>query len=370
MKAVSKALSSFGAFAFVAMLLPSAASAQYVRKDLVTDVGANNTVADANLKNAWGMASAGGGALWVSANDTGKALLFNIVNGAGGVSATINPLVVTIPSLTTGETGSPTGTVANIGGPNDFLVTGVNPNSGKTVTARAAFLFATLDGTISGWNPNVFPTDAVLSANRSDVGAVYTGLTTAASGGQTFLYAADGGPNRRVDVFDSTFQLHSFSPEAFVDPSVPRKFAPYGIQSICQGAACNIWVTYTALGNAQSGFISEFTTEGVLVQSFALNGPMHSPWGLAIAPGNFGQFSGALLVSNNISRGRIDAFDIATGQFLGSLRDENGQVIEIDQLWGIRFGLAGANGLTNQLFFTAGTNEYGNGLLGVITAQQ
>lgn len=370
MKSFFKNAASIGGLLIAATAFSSIASAQYARKDLVTDVGASGTVADANLKNAWGMASAGGGSLWVSANDTGKALLFNIVNNAGGVSATINPLVVTIPSLTTGEPGSPTGIVANAGGPNDFPVTGVNPVSGKTVTARAAFLFATLDGTISGWNPNVLPTEAVISANRSSGGAIYTGLTIASSGGQTFLYAADGGPNRRVDVFDSSFQLHSFSDVAFADPSVPRKFTPYGIQTICQGGACNIWVTYTALGNAQSGFISEFTTEGVLVQSFALNGPMHSPWGMALAPENFGPFSGALLVSNNISRGRVDAFDIATGQFLGSLRDENGQVIEIDDLWGIRFGVAGANGLTNQFFFTAGTNEYGDGLLGVITIQQ
>lgn len=370
MKFCLKIASCVASLVVAAMMLSAAASAQYVRKDLVTDVGANGTVADANLKNAWGMASSGGGALWVSANDTGKALLFNIVNNAGGVSATINPLVVTIPSLTTGEPGSPTGIVANAGGANELLVTGVNPTSGKTVTARAAFLFATLDGTISGWNPNVFPTDAVLSANRSAAGAIYTGLTTASSGGQTFLYAADGGPNRRIDVFDGGFQLHTFSDVAFIDPNIPRKFTPYGIQTICQGSLCNIWVTYTALGNAQAGFISEFTLEGALVQSFALNGPMHSPWGMAIAPENFGPFSGALLVSNNISRGRIDAFDVATGQFLGSLRDENGQVIEIDQLWGIRFGVAGANGLTNQLFFTAGTNEYGDGLLGVITVQQ
>ncbi|HET9402429.1 MAG TPA: TIGR03118 family protein, partial [Candidatus Acidoferrales bacterium] len=258
MKSLLKTMASIGGLLIATAAFSSNAAAQYTRKDLVTDVGANGTVADANLKNAWGMASSGGGSLWVSANDTGKALLFNIVNNAGGVSATINPLVVTIPSLTTGEPGSPTGIVANIGAASEFLVTGVNPVSGKTVTARAAFLFATLDGTISGWNPNVLPTEAVIGANRSAAGAIYTGLTTASSGGQTFLYAADGGPNRRIDVFDGTFQLHSFSDVAFVDPNVPRKFTPYGIQTICQGSACNIWVTYTALGNAQSGFISEF----------------------------------------------------------------------------------------------------------------
>jgi len=361
---------SVGSLVAVAMLMPGVASAQYARKDLVTDTGKNGTVADSNLKNAWGSAAAGTGALWVSDNVTGKATLYNISNGGNGVSAAINPLVVTIPSVTNGQVGSPTGIVANPGAAGDFKITGINPATHLTVTARAAFIFATLDGTITGWNPNVKPTDAVLAKDRSDVGAIYTGLTVASNNGQTFLYAADGGPNRRVDVFDSTFQLHSFSENQFVDPNVPRQFTPYGIQTICQGTACNIFVTYTALGNAQSGFVSEFATDGTLVQSLALNGPMHSPWGLALAPANFGPMSNALLVSNNTARGRIDAYDLVSGQFLGALRDENGQVIEIDQLWSIRFGNGGANGLSNQLFFTAGSNEYADGLLGVITIPQ
>ena len=371
MNALSKTLLSLAGASLAALTLSPAASAQYKRTDMVTDTGKDGTQTEAFLKNAWGMASTATSPIWISDNDTGKSTLYTIVNSSSGVSTIIASLVVTIPSVTNGQPGSPTGMVANpsAGASTDFSVSATV--NGQVKTARAAFIWATLDGTISGWNPGVLPTTAVIAKDRSDVAASYTGLTTASSGGHNYLYAADGGPNRRIDVFDSSFNLHSFSPDAFVDPNIPRTFTPYGIERICQGADCNIWVTYTSLGKAQSGFVSEFTTDGTLVRSMALSGPMHSPWGVALAPASgFGPMSGALLISNNTSRGKIDAYDPVTGEFLGSLRDANGKVIEIDQLWGIRFGIGGSNGLPNELFFTAGSNEYGDGLFGVITFPQ
>lgn len=371
MNALSKALVSLAGVS-LALLLPSVARAQYTRTDLVTDTGINNTQAEPFLKNAWGMASTATSPIWISDNDTGKSTLYTIKTaGDGTVTTTIAALVVTIPSVTTGQPGSPTGMVANpaTGTSTDFSVSA--NVAGVVKTARAAFIWATLDGTIAGWAPSVNATVAILAKDRSGVGASYTGLAVASSGGHNFLYAADGGPNRRIDVFDATFQLHSFSDTAFVDPNIPRQFTPYGIQTICQGADCDIWVTYTALTKAQSGFVSEFTTDGVLEKSFAVSGNLHSPWGVAMAPASgFGPMSGALLISNNTSRGKIDAYDPVTGQYLGSLRDANGKVIEIDQLWGIRFGIGGSNGTPTELFFTAGSNEYGDGLFGVITFPQ
>jgi uncharacterized protein (TIGR03118 family) len=127
-------------------------------------------------------------------------------------------------------------------------------------------------------------------------------------------------------------------------------------------------VTYTALNKGQGGFVDLFAPDGTLVKHFAVHGPLHSPWGIALAPDNFGPMSNAILITNNTPRGRINAFDAATGAFLGPLRDANNQPIEIDDVWAIQFGQGGgANGATNQLFFTAGPNNYASGLFGVVT---
>jgi uncharacterized protein (TIGR03118 family) len=340
--------------ALIGLLFSGAASAQYVRTDLVTNSGAGGTVLDTNLVNAWGLVALPGSPFWVSDNATGKSTLYT---GAGQQI----PLVVTVPGLN-GAQGTPTGIVGNPVS-TDFIVT----DSGKS--GHAIFIFATLDGTISGWNPGVGGVNATIAKDRSDVGAVYTGLAIGNNGGHNFLFASDDGPNRRIDVFDATFQLVDWGPEAFADAKIPRNFAPYGIQTVTNSDGSEtVWVTYTALNKAQGGFVDAFTTAGVLVHHFAVQGPLHSPWGIAKAPADFGPMSNALLVSNNISRGRIDAFDPNTGAFLGPLRDEGGKPIEIDGLWAIQFGQdGGPNGKHNQLFFTAGPSNYFSGTFGVIT---
>ena len=344
--------------AYVAMLFPSLTLAQYVRTDLVVGPGG-----DPDLVNAWGLTALSTSFFWVSDNGTGKSTLYT---GAG----TKIPLIVTIPSASGfGAQGQPTGAVGNTAAhPNSFVVTD------GTHSAQGLFLFATLDGTISGWTFTVDPTGkfagpggisaaAALAVNRSGAGASYTGLAIGNSGGADLLYAADGGPNRRIDVFDGGFHLVQPSMHAFEDPNIPRDFTPYGIQNI-KG---NIWVTYTALNKAQGGFVDKFSADGTLLEHFAVHGPLHSPWGLAQAPADFGPMSNAILVSNNDAQGRINAFDPNTGAFLGPLRDADGKPIEINEIWAIQFGLGGAdNGPTNELFFTAGPNAYANGLFGVI----
>jgi uncharacterized protein (TIGR03118 family) len=342
-------MKAFAVFA-LAVLLPSLTFAQYTRTDLVTNSGIAGTVQDTHLVNAWGLVSTTTSPIWVSDNSTGLSTLYSVDN-TNGVKATPLGLVVTIPSVV-GGLGTPTGIVApeTPTGTTAFAVSGVNPTTGEQVSANAIFIFATLDGTISGWNPGVGGTNATLAANRSSVGATYTGLAIANNNGHKLLYAADDGSNRRVDVFDSSFQLTDLGPGAFVDPNIPQKFAPYGIQTItAPNGSETVWVTYTALDKAQSGFVDSFTPAGVLLSHFA---PM----------------SNALLITNNTSRGRINAFDPKSGAFLGPLRDTSGKAIEIDDIWGIQFGQGGgANGNTNQLFFTAGNNNYGDGSFGVIT---
>lgn len=330
-------------------LLSTNALGQYKRTDLVSNQSGVAPVADPHLVNGWGLTRAPASPFWVSDNVTGKSTLYR---GTGSIV----PLVVTIPPAPGNSQGTPTGTVFNV------TVLNATPSffvAQNGASAPALFLFATLDGTISGWNPNVNPTNAVIAADRSGSGSVYTGLAIASTSSGDFLYAADNGPNSRVDVFDSKFNVV----KSFTDPDINGGLAPYGIQNL----GGNIWVTFGGNKSA-SGFVDEFDTQGNLLKHVAVSGPLHSPWGLAMAPANFGPFSGALLVANNIPKGRINAFDPNTGAFLGVLRDASGQAIEIDQLWALQFGNAGANGTPDQLFFTAGPNNYANGLFGMITA--
>src|SRR5882724_1084684 len=348
-----------------AVMLPCLTVAQYTRTDLVTNSGTGSTVPDPNLVNGWGLVSTSTSPFWVSDNGTGVSTLYSI-NNTNGVAATRVGLVVSIPSVSGGP-GTPTGIVApeTPAGVQAFTITGTNPITGKQASANSLFIFATLDGTISGWNPAVGgvsatgASTATLAANRSSAGATYTGLAIATNNGQKFLYAADDGENRRIDVFDSNFQLVD-SENTFVDTKIPKKFAPYGIQTITDADGIEtIWVTYTALDKSQGGFVDSFTPAGVLKTHFAVSGPLHSPWGVALAPADFGPVSNALLVTNNTPHGRINAFD-----------PKSGKAIEIDDVWAIQFGQggpAGANGNPNQLFFTAGNNNYGNGIFGVIT---
>jgi uncharacterized protein (TIGR03118 family) len=338
----------------LSLLLSATASAQYVRTDLVTNTGAGGTLADPTLVNAWGLTSLATSPFWVSDNATGKSTLYS------GTGQKIG-LTVTVPAANGGQ-GTPTGVVGNATA-SDFVV------SANGQSAKAIFIFATLDGTISGWNPGVGGTNATIAADRSGEGASYTGLAIGSNNGQNLLFAADDSANRRVDVFDASFHLMDLGPTAFDDPGIPRNYSPYGIQvTTAADGTQTVWVTYTALNKAQDGFVDSFTTAGVLVHHFAAHGPLHSPWGIAIAPPDFGPMSNALLITNNISRGRVNAFNPNTGAFLGPLRDATGQPIEIDGLWAIQFGKdGGPNGAHNQLFFTAGSNNYADGIFGMIT---
>jgi uncharacterized protein (TIGR03118 family) len=333
-------------------------SAQYKRTDLVSNGPGVAPFTDPHLVNAWGLVALPTSPYWVSDNGTGFSTLYNGAGQQPQLFVTVPPA----PGSPAGTLGTPTGIVGNISThPTDFTITE------NGLSRPSIFIFATLDGTISGWNPAIGGatglSHATIAANRSDVGAIYTGLAIATNQeGQTFLYAADDGPNRRVDMFDGTFQLV----KSFDDPAIPKDFTPYGIQT----ANGQIWVTFTALNKALGGFVDVFDIDGNLVKHFAVHGPLHSPWGIALAPADFGPMSNAILISNNTSKGQINAFNPETGQFLGPLRTAKGKPIEVDNIWALQFGQdapGNANGAHNQLFFTAGPNDYANGLFGVIT---
>ena len=306
------------------------ALAQYTLTSLVT------TIQDPHLKNAWGLSYLPGGPFWVSDEATGLSTVYD-ANG------TIVPLVVTVPSGTSGV-GTPTGMAANSG--TGFVITQ------NGVSGPALFIFDTLDGTISGWNSSVSPS-AVIAVNNSTT-ANYTGLAIGTVGTQTVLYAANQAKNQ-IEVYSSTFKLV----KTFTDPKLTG-LTVYGV-AVIKG-----FVVVTFSG-ATTGAVDVFSATGKLLKTLvAPTSVLKGPWGLALAPSNFDTLSGTLLVGN-VDDGTINGFSVSTGKLVGTVKDASGSVISIPGLWALLFGGGTTtNGNTNQLFFTAGTAGYATGEFGVI----
>ena len=337
---------------FLVLVLLMAPAVQAVDRsyrvhNLVSDgfVPADHT--DPNLVNGWGIAFNPFGFVWVADNGTGKSTLYD----GNGVPQS---LVVTIPG------GRPTGIVYN--GSSDFVVRrGAASGPGR-------FLFATENGTIAGWAPNVDSTNAIIAVDNSAAGAIYKGLALGANGTGFLLYATDF-HNRKVDVLDGGFRPVSLPPGAFEDRTIPSNFAPFGIQNL-NG---NIYVTYAKQDEDKEddvagrglGFVNVFDANGRLIRRVASRGKLNAPWGLAIAPADFGAFSNHLLVGN-FGDGTISALDVTSGKFGGQLLDSNSRPIVIDGLWGISFGNGLLNQPTNVLFFAAGPDDENHGVYGRI----
>jgi len=312
------------------ILYSNQALAQYTLTSLVT------TTQDPHLRNGWGMAYLPTGPFWISDEDTGLSTVYD-ANG------TIVPLVVTIPPASTG-TGSPTGMVANT--TTGFVIT----QNGKS--APAAFIFNTLDGTISGWASSVNSGSAVIAVNNGGK-ANYTGLAMGNVGTQPVLYAANQATNK-IEIYDSTFTLR----KTFTDTKL-TSMTVYGVSFIKN-------LVIVTFEGASTGAVDVFSPTGTLLKSIPPNSIMQGPWGLALAPANFGPLSNTLLVGN-VNDGRINGFSTTTGKLVGTMKDTSGNSISIPGLWAIEFGGGtSANGNTNQLFFAAGIAGYATGEFGVI----
>jgi uncharacterized protein (TIGR03118 family) len=348
---------------FVPLSAHAASKGLYQQINLVSDLPNVADFQDANLVNAWGLTRGPTTPWWVADNGAGVSTLYQ---GNGSAVA----LVVTIPPPLGGTPpAAPTGTVFNTFNMTDPTAFVVSAN-GKTGASR--FLFATEDGTIAGWTPAVDGTNAILAVDRSSEGAVYKGLTLAQVGDAPFLYATNfkGGT---VEMFDADFQAAgSFTDPMLVSncPFPGQCYAPFGIQNLGD----QLYVTFALqdadkeddVGGPARGFVDVFDTSGHLLRRFAQHGHLNSPWGLALAPSDFGAFSGDVLVGN-FGDGRITAFDPQSGIFRGQLWERNGHPIIIDGLWALAFGNDTANnGAHNELFFTAGPNDEANGLFGKI----
>jgi uncharacterized protein (TIGR03118 family) len=368
-KMLSMRVAAVAMFLMIVAAVPALAQTLYQRTNLVSDIAGVADFADANLVNSWGIVNAGAtGPIWIADNGTGVATVYT---GTGLLfpNAT-TPLVVTIPTpphSKAGAVAAPTGIVFN--STSDFVVSA----GGKSGASR--FIFATEDGTISGWNPAVDPTHAILvvnnsgpgmSADRTRLGAVYKGLAIGNHDSADFIYATnfrDG----VVEIYDAHFHFV----KAFTDSGIPSGFAPFGIRNINN----KLFVTYAKqnalkhddVAGPGNGFVDIFDLNGVLQSQFASHGTLNSPWGLALSPSNFGEFSNVLLVGD-FGDGRINAFNPSTGAFLGQLQDAFGNPMTIDGLWGLNFGNGAHQAPTTTLFFTAGIGAESHGLFGAITA--
>lgn len=310
----------------------------YVNAMLVKNLAPAKHV-DPQLVNAWGLVYGPGSPFWISDAGSGLSTLYD---GTGVKQS----LVVTVPPASGTGKGSPTGIVYN--GSPEFQIS----------NWTSAFLFSTLDGTISGWS-HFDPNNALIGVNNSGSGSSYTGLAITSKPSGNFLYAADFA-NNKVDVYNGTFKFVT----SFTDKNLPAGFAPFGIQDI----GGMVYVAFAATNGGAGGYIDIFQENGSFVKTLISGAPLNQPWGFAVAPSNFGPLSNTLLISNNTNTGTINGFNLTTGAFVGTVVNALGKPYKINQLWGIEFGGGtAANGKTNQLFYTAGPKNNANGLFGVIS---
>ena len=385
----------FTAGALLVLTMQAVCFAQhYTQTNLVSSTSGVAPVTDPQLVNPWGLSRSSSSPWWISDNATGLSTLYN---GAGAKQS----LVVTIPQADPNNKntpiGTPTGTIAN-SSPTDFLLAPGKP---------AAFLFSTIDGTIAAWNPTVAiaqgaappSTQAVTVVKTSD-GSSYTGLTSAFIDGKRFLYAANF-TKGRVDVYDNAFHPVDLSKQhfnqdsadhgsgnsvenPFVDEKLPHSYVPFNVQAIGN----DIVVTYVLHEDGSRfetdgpglGFVDIYTSSGGLLQRLEHGDWLNAPWGVALAPLDFGRFSHDLLIGqfagggDTESSGFIAAYDLATGKFDGLLGDASGKPLAINGIWALSPGNVSpanndaAGAPAAEIYFTAGPNHGSGGLFGYLTA--
>jgi uncharacterized protein (TIGR03118 family) len=339
----------------------------FTQANLISDGFVRALTTDPNLTNPWGVAYAPDSPFWISENFSGVTSIDSVT--ASGVtlnSIAVSPVVIAPPSPGSGP-AAPTGQVFNsFASSGAFTLMDGSP---------ATFLFATEDGTISGWNKDA-GSQSIIAVNESadpadgsevlGLGAVYKGLAIAQTDEGPMLYTANF-RHGTVDVFDGSFD----QVKSFTDHHLPAGYAPFNVQVLGD----KLFVTFALQDDAKhddvagkgNGFVDEFDLEGHLLHRVASRGPLDSPWGLAIAPSDFGKFAGDLLVGN-FGDGTIDAFDLKHhDKFVGKLTDASGKPIAIPELWELIPGNGGQGGDPNAIYFTAGLQDEMHGLFGSLT---
>jgi uncharacterized protein (TIGR03118 family) len=324
-------------FAVAVLTAAPARADTYSNTNFQSDIPGVAPHTDPNLVNPWGMAVSPTGTIWVSDNGAGVSTLYH-------QDGTAVSLIVAIPADHPRQGANPTGIVFN--NTPFFQVTK------NGVSAPAFFIFVSEDGTVSGWNPTVDQTNAIVAVEgRED--NIYKGLTMGMAHGHNFLYATNF-HRGRVDVFDENF--HRVTMNGFIDPNLPSGYAPFGIRNL-NG---NIFVTYAKQDEAKEddvpgpghGFVTVFDTNGNLVRRLISRDHLNSPWGLALVEGK--------LWVGNFGNGLINNYNLATGNFIEALMRADGTPLQLDGLWDLL-------PLGDGVFFTAGIADEEHGLFGIIT---
>lgn len=327
----------------VAAVTIAARADTYSWSNLRSDIAGAALHTDRNLVNPWGMApNSTGTVIWVSDNGTGVSTLYK-QDGTAAPSPT--PLIVTVPAKDKDKTGNPTGMLRN---DTSFFTVTKNGHSGP-----AKFIWVSEDGTVSGWNPTVDPTNAIVAV-KGKGDNIYKGVTMGMANGHNFLFATNFHKGQ-VDTYDENFNLVKVN--NFNDPNLPKRFAPFGIRNI-NG---QIYVTYAMQGPGEkddvagpgNGFINVFDTSGNFVRRLVSNGNLNSPWGLALIEGDE-------LWVGNFGDGIINNYDPTTGASLGTINRADGTPLQFDGLWDML-------PLGNGVYFTAGISDEEHGLFGIIT---
>lgn len=320
----------------------------YVQTNLAADQAGAALVQDPNLVNPWGVVVGAANGDFAVANN-GSATATQYQGLAGGSAFSADAPVISVPG------GFPTAEVSNT--TTDFKIS----SSSGGASSPASYIFATQTGQLAAWNSSLSPSGQAVSV-ASVKGADFTGLAAGVSGGHNYLYAADF-QNGKIDVFDGNFQQTTLA-GSFTDGSLPAGYAPFNVQLI----GTQLYVTYADQQNvgedgagggasffaprSTGGIVDVYSTDGTFVKQFSADSSLNAPWGMALAPTNFGAYSNDLLVAN-FGDGRINAFDSSTGAFQGQLSDTAGNPITISGLRGLSFGNGTTAGDANALFFTA-----------------
>ena len=333
----------------------------YQVTNLISDGSVTAPVTDPNLINPWGIAL--GSTAWISGEKTG----LEIVTTATGTEK----FDVNIPPAAGSGLGQPTGVIFSAAATGFTLPIGAHPT----------FLFATHDGTISGWNA-VLGTNgstAQIVINNSATNASYTGLALLSNTTGTYLLAANFGQASDIEVYDTNFKPATLA-GTFTDPKLPAGYSPFSVHVIGN----QVFVAYalrttTTTNNvtnfkqtvgAGDGILDVFDLNGNFVATAVTGGNLNAPWGVAVAPSTFGVFGGDLLVGN-FGDGIINVYNPTTYAFLGQLIDSTGKAIANPSLWEIVFGTSNATppgtGDPNTLFFTSGLTDAAHGLFATIT---